>query len=135
VLSAGGRIGCFWNFGDPPPHVRERLEPVYDRMAPELEKYSVVIGNHGSRIDATEREITNSGRFEAIEVVTFPWSKTYRTGEWLEHLSTHSDHHALAGPRLDELLAAVASEIDSLGGSFEMPYETMLVTARRGSPT
>jgi SAM-dependent methyltransferase len=132
VLSDGGRIGCFWNFGDLPPQVRERLAPVYARLAPELENYAVVLGNHGSRIETTEREIANSGRFETIEVLVFPWSKTYRTGEWLEHVSTHSDHHALAVPALDELLAAVGSEIDSLGGSFEMPYETMLVTARRG---
>jgi hypothetical protein len=129
VLSEDGRIGCFWNFGDPPARVRELLAPVYQRLASGLENY--VLGNHASRIESTEHEISDSGRFEAVEVLTFPWSKTYRTEEWLEHLSTHSDHRALGRTRLDELLAAIASAIDAVGGSFEMPYETALVTAKR----
>jgi SAM-dependent methyltransferase len=37
VLREGGRIGVFWNFGDPPPEVRERLAPIYARLEPELE--------------------------------------------------------------------------------------------------
>ncbi len=37
VLCEGGRIGVFWNFGDPPPEVRERLAPIYARLEPELE--------------------------------------------------------------------------------------------------
>ena len=55
VLSDRGRIACFWNLGDPPAHVRERLAPVYDRLAPELENYSVVLGNAGRRARTRRR--------------------------------------------------------------------------------
>src|SRR6201995_1043709 len=34
VLSGGGRIACFWNRGDPPAALLERLDPVYDRLGP-----------------------------------------------------------------------------------------------------
>ena len=43
VLRPCGRIGAFWNFGDPPAEVRERLAPIYHRLAPELVNYSVVL--------------------------------------------------------------------------------------------
>lgn len=132
VLSPGGRIGCFWNFGDPPAEVREVLGPVYRRLAPELEETrSVVLGDMSDRFEVAERELSRSGRFENVELRSFPWRKTYTTAEWVELVATHSDHHALAGPRLDALLDAIGSAIDSLGGSFENAYLTMLVTATR----
>jgi hypothetical protein len=37
----------------------------------------------------------------------------------------------LEAPRLDALLKAVGACIDGVGGWFEYPYETVLVTARR----
>ena len=45
VLQPGGRIGCFWNFGEPPAEFREVMRPVYRRLAPELEDRSVVLGS------------------------------------------------------------------------------------------
>jgi SAM-dependent methyltransferase len=131
VLSRRGRIGCFWNFGDPPARVREVLQPVYCRVAPELETGSVALGSHTDRFEITERELSGSGRFENVEVRSFPWSLTYTRAEWVELVSTHSDHHALTRSQLDELLPAIGAAIDSVGGSFEMDYRTTLVTATR----
>jgi len=131
VLSPGGRIGCFWNFGDLPAEVRDALKPVYRRLAPELETRSVVLGNLTSRFEVAERELTAAGRFENVELRSFPWSKAYTTAEWVEVVGTHSDHHALERRRLESLLDAIGSVIDSLGGSFEMAYRTTLVTATR----
>ena len=130
VLMPGGRIGCFWNLGEPPADFREVMRPVYRRLAPELEGRSVALGHFTDRLEVAERELTASGRFEDVELCRFPWSKTYTTAEWIDVVGTHSDHHALVGPRLDALLDAVGSELNSLGGSFEMAYRTMLVTAR-----
>ena len=55
LLRPGGRIGAFWNFGDPPPELRERLAPIYDRLAPELVNYSVVLdtAQRAERVDLT----------------------------------------------------------------------------------
>ncbi len=131
VLSDPGRIACFWNLGDPPADVRERLAPVYDRLAPELESYSVVLGNSGRRSEDTAAALNDSGLFEPAEIRHFAWSRAYSTDEWLQFIATHSDHQALGEPRLSALLDAVGAEINALGGSFEYPYETVLVTAAR----
>jgi SAM-dependent methyltransferase len=131
VLSDRCRIACFWNLGDPPAHVRERLAPVYDRLAPELENYSVVLGNAGRRSENTAAALNDSGLFEPAEIRRFGWSRPYCTDEWLRFIATHSDHQALGDQRLAKLLDAVGAEIDAVGGSFEYPYVTVLVTATR----
>jgi SAM-dependent methyltransferase len=131
LLRTGGRLGTFWNFGDPPPEVRERLAPVYDRWAPELVNYSVVLDTEqrNERIDVTVTGIAGSRRFGPVEVHPFPWTRTYRAREWADFLATHSDHQALEPARLQQLLEAVTDAIDAIGGSFEMPFEAVLVTA------
>lgn len=131
VLSDGGRIGCFWNLGDPPAHVRERLAPIYARIAPGLEEYAVVLGGSGGRSGRTADSLKDSGLFEPAEVGWFEWTRAYTTDEWLALVATHSDHQALEPRQLETLLEAVREAIDSLGGSFEYPYETVLVTATR----
>ncbi len=131
ALRAGGRIGVFWNFGDPPAHARELLGAIYARLEPDIEKYSVLLGNHDARAQAALTGITSSAAFEAVETSMFRWRKTYDAAAWLEHLNTHSDHQALSPERRRRLFDAVAEAIDSIGGSLEMPYETVLVSARR----
>jgi hypothetical protein len=131
VLCDGGRIGCFWNLGDPPAYVRERLAPIYARIAPGLEDYSVVLGGSGRRSGRTADGLNGSGLFESAELRRFDWTRAYTTDEWLALVATHSDHQALEPRQLETLLDAVREAIDSLGGSFEYPYETVLVTATR----
>ena len=43
VLNQAGRFAAFWNFGHPPVHIRGRIAPIYDRLAPSLENYSVAL--------------------------------------------------------------------------------------------
>jgi SAM-dependent methyltransferase len=131
VLEQGGRIGLFWNFGDPPARVEELFAPIYARLAPGLENYSVMLGNYDARAEATVEGIASSERFAPAEVCSFCWSRNYDTAGWLELLQTHSDHHGLPPAQRERLLAAIGEAIDTIGGSFEMPYETVLVRARR----
>ncbi len=133
VLRHRGRLGAFWNFGDPPPELRERLAPIYDRLAPELVNYSVVLdtAQRAERIDLTVTGIAASERFGPIEVRRFPWTRRYRARDWSDFLATHSDHQALEPARREQLLDEVTDAVDAIGGTFEMPYETALVTAAR----
>jgi len=130
VLSDRGRIACFWNLGDPPAQLRERLDLIYDRLGPKGEERSVVLSTSGGRGEDTAAALNESGLFEPAELRRFGWSRTYSTDEWLELISTHSDHQALGEQRLGALRDAVGAELDELGGSFEYPYETVLVTAQ-----
>lgn len=133
VLVAGGRFGAFWNFGDPPAELRERLAPIYDRLAPELDNYSVLLDREqgATRLEQTATGIAASGRFGAVDVRRFPWARAYGAYEWTDHLKTHSDHQSLAPAQLEPLLEAVRRAVAAIGGSFEMDYEAVLVTAAR----
>jgi SAM-dependent methyltransferase len=130
VLRDGGRIACFWNVGDPPAHVFERLDPIYDRLGPKSEGLPVVLGRSGGRGEETAAALNESELFEPAEIHRFQWSRAYTTDEWLELISTHSDHQALGEAGLEALRDAVGAELDALGGSFQYPYETLLVTAQ-----
>ncbi|MFI4990182.1 MAG: class I SAM-dependent methyltransferase [Solirubrobacterales bacterium] len=131
VLEPGGRIGLFWNFGLQPSAVAELFDPIYKRLAPGLEGYSVLLGGQDARAETAAAAIAATGQFEAAETGTYAWKQTHGTAEWLQILQTHSDHQALAPERRQRLLDAIGEAIDSLGGSFEMPYEAILVSARR----
>jgi SAM-dependent methyltransferase len=131
VLEADGRLGLFWNFGLPPAEVSALLDPIYECYAPGLEGYSVLLGGSDARGQTAIDGIAASGSFAAAKVERFAWSKTHETAGWLELLQTHSDHQTLPEAQLRPLLGAVGEAIDSLGGSFELPYEAILVTARR----
>jgi SAM-dependent methyltransferase len=131
VLRERGRLGLFWNFGDPPVAVAERLAPIYSELEPQLENYSVLLGNHGARAEETMAAIGACADFGAAEVCRFSWSRTYETAAWLEFLQTHSDHQTLPPPRLERLLGTIGDALESLGGSFEMGYQTVLLSARR----
>jgi SAM-dependent methyltransferase len=130
VLAEQGRIGLFWNVGDPPAHVRVRLAPIYARLAPELENHSVVLGNSGGRAAQTLADLDASAVFEPAEVRSFAWRQSYDSAAWLDFVGTHSDHLALETQRRERLLEAVGVAIEALGGSFDVLYETTLVSAR-----
>jgi SAM-dependent methyltransferase len=131
ALRAGGLLGVFWNYGDPPPHVRELLSPIYARLGPGVENHSVLFGNRDARVQDTLDGLAAAGAYGPGETSQFAWSQRYDTASWLAQLSTHSDHRVLPEERRERLLDAVGEALDSAGGSFEMPYETVLILARR----
>jgi SAM-dependent methyltransferase len=131
VLQPGGRLSLFWNFGSPPAEVSALLNPIYARLAPGIDRHSVLLGGSDARGQTAIAGIASSGRFAAANVERFAWSKKHETAGWLELLQTHSDHQTLPAEQRERLLQAVGEAIDSLGGSFELPYEAILVSARR----
>ena len=131
VLEPSGRIALFWNFGTPPTAVAELFDPIYARIAPGVEAYSVLLGGQDARAETAVAGIATSDGFEPAETSSFAWSKRHEKAQWLQLLQTHSDHQTMPEEQRERLLVEVGDAIDSLGGSFEMPYETVLVTARR----
>ncbi|MCW2548525.1 MAG: methyltransferase type 11 [Mycobacterium sp.] len=129
VVRDGGRIGLFWNVGQPPEVLRTRVDAVYASLAPSLAEQSVVLGlGQEERAGLAAESLTASGKWADVIVETFPWERSYSTAEWIDQIQTHSDHRGLPPEQLAALLAAVGAEIDRLGGHFVMSYETALVT-------
>lgn len=131
ALVPGGLLGVFWNFGVPSPEVAALFDPIYQRLAPRVEEHSVLLGSSDARTRVAAEGFSVSRAFARVETRTFSWSRPYTREEWVEMLQTHSDHQALEPERRARLLEAIGQAIDSLGGSFELPYEATLLSARR----
>lgn len=129
VLRPGGRIGLFWNWALHPEEVQSAFDAVYKRLAPELDRYSIVLGRGSDdRFTVAAAGLQAEG-FLAVEREEFRWAKTYSAQLWCDHLLTHSDHHTLEeGPR-HQLLEAIRRALEDMGGSFTTTYRTVLVTA------
>jgi SAM-dependent methyltransferase len=131
ALRPGGRIGVFWNYGRRDHALGSRFSEIYGRLAPDVDRHSVLLGNNDQRRwELAARTLEDAG-FLDVEVRTYPWEATYSRDEWLDLLPTHSDHHIMEPARLELLLGEIGGAIDAAGGSFSMTYETWLVTGRR----
>jgi SAM-dependent methyltransferase len=132
VVRPGGRIGLFWNVGRPPGDLRERFDAAYTSLAPGLEEYSVLLGRGESdRRGLGVEQLAGHPGWIDVEVDSYPFDITYTTETWLANLETHSDHRTLPSDQHGRVMEQISAEIDGVGGSFVMHYETALVTARR----
>lgn len=130
VLRPGGRIGLFWNWARHPADVQSAFDAVYARLAPDLDRYSVVLGRGSDeRFTVAENGLAGAG-FADVSREEFRWETTYTRRHWHDSLLTHSDHHTLEEGRRTELLSAIDAVIDGMGGRFTTTYRTVLVTAR-----
>ena len=71
------------------------------------------------------------GAFGEPEQWRFDWEHTYTRDEWLEHVPTLGACTRLPKEALGELLDGVGAAVDAMGGSFTLPYATIVVTAVR----
>jgi hypothetical protein len=135
VLQRGGRIGVFWNRGQPTDDLRAALDAAYRRAAPALGR-GYALPSEARRApdeDATRAAVAfaANGGFAEVEIRMFEHTVDYTTSQWLDQLPTHSDHRILPAAQLEEVLAAVGEAIDASGGRFEMRYQAWLAEARR----
>lgn len=130
VLREGGRVAIFWNACQPPAALYDEILAIYADVAPEFERYSVLLDHGAERVPGVMQGLSQHGPFLEPQHRVWRWGRHYTTDEWLEHLITHSDHQALPVDRRQRLFAKVSRAFERLGGSAEMPYETHLVIAR-----
>ena len=128
VLRPGRRLAVFWNFGSHSDGVLAALDEVYERHAPAL-RHSVALGRVSR--DGDTEAFAASGAFGEAEIRRYAWTATYTSAEWVDQLRTHSDHRLLDDAVRAALHDDVAAVIDARGGSLEMTYETLVVTALR----
>ena len=77
-------------------------------------------------------ELEPSGRFEPASFRRYEWEQTYSAPEYLDLLSTYSDHRALAQTRRRDLLDCIARLIvERYGGRIRKRYLNELRIARR----
>jgi SAM-dependent methyltransferase len=135
VLRPGGRLCLIWNVGGYPDDLADALEATYRSVLPP-DAPPLVIGYAANRpsdpvgdLSEVTHQLRRSGWFGESQWEKFPWRRTYSRDEWLDELQSHSDHAALAPDVRQRLLDEVGTTIDSFGGSFDMPYVALLITA------
>jgi len=138
VLRPGGRLAAFWHVFEPPAAVAEAFAVVYQRVVPDspfnikampkraLDVYQIMCAK------ATDG-IREAGGFSDPEQWQFDWERSYTRDEWLDHLPTTGPLTQLPPDKLAKVLEGVGVAIDAVGGSFTMPYTTVVVTAVRTS--
>jgi SAM-dependent methyltransferase len=137
VLRPGGRLAPFHHVFQSPPEVTQALAEAHRKAAPDspfnlssqqvrspLELYQPLF----AKIADGMRE---AGGFSEPEQWRFDWERSYSRDEWLDQLPTLGSLTQLPADKLAEVLEAVGTAIDAIGGSFTMAYTTVAVTARR----
>ncbi|MEU4233693.1 class I SAM-dependent methyltransferase [Nonomuraea sp. NPDC026600] len=135
VLRPGGRLAIFGHVYEPPAEVAEPFAAAYRRAAPDspfngqparrpLDLYQAVYAKVADKIRETEQ-------FDDPEQWRFDWEQSYTRDQWLDLLPTTGGLTQLRPDQLAEILDAVGSAIDSLGGRFTMNYTTLATTAVR----
>jgi SAM-dependent methyltransferase len=132
VVRQGATIALFWNQGRADGDMQATLNDIYRRVAPDVEKYSILLHATGAdRVDGTARILETAGTFAPPRITTYPWSTSYATDEWLDHLLTHSDHRTMDPETRRRLMDEVRAAIDASGGRITINYACAAVTATR----
>jgi SAM-dependent methyltransferase len=132
VLRPGGRLAVFWHAFQLPSDVARAFAEEYRRVAPDspfnvqstrqgLELYQAMFAKAADGI----REV---GGFSEPEQWRFDWERPYTRDEWLDQMPTQGTLTQLPPDKVAEVLAGVGAAIDAMGGSFTMPYATVVVT-------
>ncbi len=135
VLSPGGRVALFWNAMAYPPDFAEGFSGVYRRVLPEFPFFQAGAptgaASYGPLSDRAADGLRQTGTFTEPEQWQFDWGRAYTTAEWLDTVPTFGGHSRLLPDQLAELLAGIGAVIDAAGGTFDMAYTAIVVTATR----
>jgi SAM-dependent methyltransferase len=133
VLRTGGRLAVFGHVFEPPPEVAEPSAAAYRRAVPDsplsaqparrpLDFYQAAYAKIADKLRETER-------FADAEQWRFDWEQTYTRDQWLALLPTTGGLTRLPPDKTADILDAVGTAIDTLGGRFTMRYTTLATTA------
>ncbi|MFC1415514.1 class I SAM-dependent methyltransferase [Streptacidiphilus cavernicola] len=137
LLRPGGRLAVFGHVYEPPAEVAEPFAAAYRRAVPDspfnnqaarrpLDLYHAMYAKFADRIRET-------GQFDEPEQWRFDWERYYSRDQWLDLLPTTGGLTQLSPGQLAEVLDAVGSAIDTLGGGFTLNSTTLAVTAMRAA--
>jgi SAM-dependent methyltransferase len=137
VLRPAGRLAPFHHVFQPPPEVTQALADAHRRVAPDS-PFNLSNQQIRSPVDLYQPlfakiadGMREAGGFTEPEQWRFDWERSYTRDEWLDQLPTLGSLTQLPPDKLAEVLEAVGTAIDAIGGSFTMPYTTVAVTAMR----
>ncbi len=133
VLRPGGLLALLAHVFDPPGPVAEATAAALKRLVPDSPFTGLPprspLQMYQAMFDGFSDAIGGSGSFATPQLWRFDWERSYTRDQWLDVLPTTGAFTRLAPDMLDELLSAVATAIDSIGGQFTMTYTTLTLAA------
>jgi SAM-dependent methyltransferase len=131
VLAAGGTLAMLRNEKEPlDRELRDELDAAYAQWLPGPSERTPETEVEYMRRELVG-EIDASGRFGPVEVRQYPWTETLSTAQYLDLMSTYSDHATLVSHQRTRLFHAIAAALDRRGGAIDIPYVSMAFLARR----
>jgi SAM-dependent methyltransferase len=135
VLRPGGRFAAFWNVFGFPTEIAEAFTAVYRRVLPDSPFAGRGIAGgltaYSGQFTKTIEALREVGEFDGDEQWQFDWQRSYTRDEWLDGVPTAGGHNLFPPGKLEELLAGLGEAIDAVGGSFEMHYSAVVITAAK----
>ncbi|TCC47792.1 class I SAM-dependent methyltransferase [Kribbella capetownensis] len=135
VLAPGGRLAVFWNVFQPPSDLAEAFAAVYREVLPDRPMYHRVPASpleaYLAFLGKAADGMRESGAFDEPERWQFPWSRPYSRDEWIEQMRTGGDASHFDPSKFDELLTGIGAAVDAAGGSFQMDFTALTLTATR----
>jgi SAM-dependent methyltransferase len=137
VLRPGGLLAPFHHVFQTPPELLDALASAYQKVAPDppvnLQALRQALDAYQALFDKIAAGIRQAGGFSEPQRWQFHWERTYTRDEWLDQIPTQGRLNLLPPDKLADILEAVGTVIDVMGGSFTMPYTTVAATAARTS--
>ena len=140
VLRSGGVLAVFGHAFELPPQLRKALATVLSRLTPDspvpfsADPPKSAVQAYESMYAKAADAIGQVDQFSDPEQWRTDWERSYGRDEWLDQVPTLGIVTRIAGDELQQVLEAMGSAIDAMGGSFTMPYATIGVTARHRPP-
>jgi SAM-dependent methyltransferase len=131
VLRPGGHLAVFWNRGRNDPGIAAALDAVYERLAPSLSTPSKDLRPGIQATDERAEVFRRGAHFSDMQTRTFDWDTSYDRAEWLDFISSHSDHVVLPQEQRAALLEAIGKVVDDFGGAVAYHFSTLLLSATR----
>ncbi|WP_375493833.1 class I SAM-dependent methyltransferase, partial [uncultured Jatrophihabitans sp.] len=128
LLRPGGTVALFWNFDEVDNATRAVLDDVYDQQAPEL-AYRHAPGTKRPHHRSYVADLQSSGLFAEVTDRTYPWQRAVPIDEWINTISTHSDHLLLGAARLEALRTALHDALSARSDRMLLDGGTYLTSA------
>jgi SAM-dependent methyltransferase len=137
VLRPHGRLAIFGHVFEPPAEVAEPFAAAYRRAVPDSPFNSrpprSPVDTYQALYAGLAGKISETAGFTEPEQWRFDWEQPYPRDQWLALLPTTGGLTQLPPDKTAEILEAVGTAIDGLGGRFTMRYVTLAISAVRNT--
>lgn len=129
-LLPDGHIALIWNLEDPDQPLRPAgIDEVYAEFAAEVRRRA-----KPARLRSPEElsaGLVASDMFGEVEVLSYPWTATYTTADFISLQLTHSPNRLREPDQLERFLDGLAGVIDDNGGTLEVGYTGYAFVAKK----